>query len=178
MPLSEDREARLKPLSSTPAWNENESYILLVTEEDCFPENLGLKQSPEAVVGMNLAHKRSALPTSEAVVQFTHGAIKDTLKRCEQKFNCSSKITNDTHLAETLIEIMSKTGITNIVTSYLSVGPTADAIASTHTKLVGYGIRLHAIKRVYDAACWPHTTRGFFKLKEKIPSIITQLGLS
>ena len=38
-------------------------------------------------------------------------------------------------------------------------------------------IRVHRILRRYDEMTWPHATRGFFKLKEKIPKLITELDL-
>jgi deoxyribodipyrimidine photo-lyase len=46
------------------------------------------------------------------------------------------------------------------------------------TELAKAGIRLHQHQKVYDTLTWPHATKGFFKLKKKIPSILNDLGFS
>jgi deoxyribodipyrimidine photo-lyase len=44
--------------------------------------------------------------------------------------------------------------------------------------LAANNIALIRVRRRYDTLCWPHATKGFFAMKEKIPSIIEKLGLS
>ena len=34
------------------------------------------------------------------------------------------------------------------------------------------------ISRDWDRLFWPHATAGFFKLKERIPRILSELGIS
>jgi deoxyribodipyrimidine photo-lyase len=39
------------------------------------------------------------------------------------------------------------------------------------------GITVHEVKRAWDDHAWPHATAGFFKLKKKIPKLLSQAGL-
>ena len=57
-------------------------------------------------------------------------------------------------------------GIEQIATSYIPVGPTRDALG---------GLPLVQIIRPYDNAAWPHATHGFFRFKDKIPKLLSQL---
>jgi deoxyribodipyrimidine photo-lyase len=36
---------------------------------------------------------------------------------------------------------------------------------------------LHQQQHSYDTLTWPHATKGFFKLKKKIPIILSDLAL-
>ena len=51
-------------------------------------------------------------------------------------------------------------------------------LADLKPALAEKNIRLHYIIRPYDSAAWPHATKGFFKLKQKIPQILTHLQIT
>lgn len=65
-----------------------------------------------------------------------------------------------------------------MVTGYAPVGPVASDLLRASGALREAGIELHQIHRAYDDLVWPHATKGFFALKQKIPHILTELGLS
>ncbi|MDP5360533.1 MAG: DNA photolyase, partial [Paracoccaceae bacterium] len=69
--------------------------------------------------------------------------------------------------AEGLEAWMAEHALDQVVTAYLPVGPTADALGK---------VPLVRVIRPYDAAAWPHATHGFFRFKEKIPALIGQLN--
>ena len=66
-------------------------------------------------------------------------------------------------------------GLEQIVTAHAPVGPVADALAQAEGACAREGISLLRQLRAYDAAAWPHATKGFFKFKEKIPSLLKGL---
>jgi deoxyribodipyrimidine photo-lyase len=175
-PLGEDRDASL--IASPIAKNiPTEPFLLLITEEDCLAEPLTLSQHPTAIIATHFAEARSQLEVSQNVMNFSHGAIEDASDRASTFFKCKADIVVQSALSETLIETAKSSGVNHIVTSYLPVGPAADAVQALEKQLRENEIQLHQILRPYDEKSWPHATRGFFKLKEKIPRLIAELEL-
>jgi len=43
--------------------------------------------------------------------------------------------------------------------------------------LKGHGIQLTMSTRQYDLQVWPNATKGFFRLKKKIPNILEALNI-
>ena len=64
-----------------------------------------------------------------------------------------------------------------LVTSEMPVGPARTAIFTALKDAHEVRDNLFEIRRDWDAAFWPHATAGFFKVKEKIPSVFRELGL-
>jgi deoxyribodipyrimidine photo-lyase len=54
----------------------------------------------------------------------------------------------------------------------------AAQLNAVKSKLAQAGIHLHRHQRTYDILTWPHATKGFFKLKKKILSILADLGFA
>ncbi|MEO0485676.1 MAG: FAD-binding domain-containing protein [Pseudomonadota bacterium] len=65
-----------------------------------------------------------------------------------------------------------RSGIEQIVTPYAPVGPVATELHAIEAACTARDIRLTRQLRPYDAECWPHATKGFFKFKEKIPQFL------
>ncbi|MFY8116017.1 MAG: FAD-binding domain-containing protein [Rhabdaerophilum sp.] len=150
---------------------------LLLTEEDLHPESLlpeGV--SPLAIAGASAVEGRSPLPVSEGVKAFTEAALADGLARAAQHRGvAATRLPSLTAVA--LGDWARRHGLTRIVTAYAPVGPVAEALAEAAPVLTRQGIALVEIRRPHDEACWPHATRGFFALKERIPQIFETLGL-
>ncbi len=180
LPLSEDFDAPQVPPPVASSWESNSGnpYILLVTDEDCMSP-LGLAaQPPAAVVGANFTEARSSLECSEAVLKFSTDAVFDSLSRIETQFGCETRQSATNTLLETLSELAESHQTDRIIMPYLPVGSTRDAFKPIRMELEANGLNVHSALRPYDEACWPHTSRGFFKLKEKIPTIVSKLGLN
>ncbi|MCZ8377004.1 MAG: deoxyribodipyrimidine photolyase [Beijerinckiaceae bacterium] len=150
---------------------------LLLTEEDLHPESLGLDRAGiRAVAGASAVDGRSPLPVAEAVQAFTEAALGDGLDRAARHWGVEAvRLPSLTAIA--LGDWARRHGLSRIVTAYAPVGPVAEVLAEAAPVLARQGIALIEIRRAYDEACWPHATRGFFALKEKIPSLSEQLGL-
>ncbi|MCZ8181680.1 MAG: deoxyribodipyrimidine photolyase [Beijerinckiaceae bacterium] len=150
---------------------------LLLTEEDLHPESLGLdRPGIRAIAGASAVDGRSPLPVADAVQAFTEAALTDGLDRAARHWAVeATRLPSLTAVA--LGDWARRQGLSRIVTAYAPVGPVAEALAEAAPVLARQGIALVEARRPYDEACWPHATRGFFALKEKIPRIFETLGL-
>jgi deoxyribodipyrimidine photo-lyase len=70
-------------------------------------------------------------------------------------------------------------GGVQLVTPYAPVGPVRDRLDRLAMELAAEGITLTRMLRSWDAHAWPHTSRGFFSFRERIPALVReqQLGL-
>ena len=177
LPLCEDWEARLvsPPQTNTIA---DAPYVLVLHDEDCSPETLDLPHPPAAIFAFDHPHRGSHFGTSPGVSEFSKSSVNDAMYRAEVHFGVDAKEFAAKGSIEDLIAFSKKTGLTSFVMPHLCVGPLKDMFSKYEPTLEEHDIRLTAIVRSYDLACWPYATRGFFKLKEKIPRIINELGLS
>ncbi len=168
-PLVEQDDHPFVPLArpKTPVRNDS---LLLVTSEDCNPEGF--------VLGTHAAALGLLSPPppnlSEEVHEFAQGAIEDALKR----HGAQAQMNMTTDWAGAIIAAAQQAGVAHVVTPFAPVGPVATKLASVQDELAQAGIELHQQQRAYDAATWPHATKGFFKLKKMIPNILAELGLS
>jgi len=71
-----------------------------------------------------------------------------------------------------------RAGIKQIVTPYIPEGPLRDWLRLVEPKLAMQGIAFCEWRRDWDAAIWPHSTAGFFKVKERIPRILQDLQMT
>ena len=176
-PLTESYEYPLQPLNKFSPLEAEEAFGLIITEEDCSPETLCLPARPRAVCGLTATAARSPSPVAKPAVTFAAEAIGDALERAKTGFDCPVSFI-ETHTWSSTIITWAKThDIKTVVTAYAPVGPVQEAFDRAKPELETAGIRLVFIRRAYDDICWRHATKGFFKLKAEIPSIIKQLNL-
>jgi deoxyribodipyrimidine photo-lyase len=95
------------------------------------------------------------------VQAFVDGAITDTATRYADRLGAVPH-------PDDLVAWTQSHDITQIITAYAPVGPTADALS----KLTHAGITLSRQIRPYDTAAWPYATKGFFKFKDAIPQLL------
>lgn len=175
--LTENVSHPVTPLSSPGTLPDEGRYGLLITEEDCSPESLGLDRQPEAVLGTTATNLRSPLPVGEVACEFAEGAVKDAVERASRLFGANGTLSNSDSWDEVLPDWASRHGLKTIVTAHAPVGPVAELLADAGEKLESVGVSLVRLRRPYDTATWPHSRRGFFRLKKQIPSILDELGL-
>jgi hypothetical protein len=148
---------------------------LLITEEDCLPETLGLRLSDMRAVGLFQATSaRSDLPVSALVEAFDRGALADAAARAQGAGAPEAERLDEIAPAD-LRRWAQRKGVSQIVTAYPPVGPARDRLDAARPHLDAAGIRLAEIRRPWDGAVWPHATAGFFKVKEKIPRLLPTL---
>lgn len=153
----------VKPLPSTG------KLTLLVTEEDLTPETLALPDAGIAEI-LILDASEALAGIAAPVMEFKRQALDDAATRAEAVFGRRPR---RIELAD-LVEVIGQTGC--IVTAEVPVGPLRDCIETALGKRLTDLSNVVEIRRHWDAAFWPFARSGFFKLKERIPAVLTNLG--
>lgn len=176
-PLSETElggsPARL-PLRQASAPRPGLPTALLITEEDCRLEEFDLARldirSCATLAGSAL---RSDRAVSDAVAEFERAALTDAANRLGRP----SSALQAPHAAN-LAEWANAAGVRQIVTPYVSEGPLRDWLRPQLDGLAAQGISFCELCRNWDLAIWPHATAGFFRVKKRIPAILSVAGVS
>ncbi|MBS4009951.1 MAG: deoxyribodipyrimidine photolyase [Roseovarius sp.] len=148
--------------------------LLLITDEDCRVEDFDHSALDiRAVVALRSSHLRSSLPVSDAVHQFEAGALADAAER----LGVTADMARADH-PKALMDWAVASGATQIVTPYVTRGPLFDWLDTARPHLSAQGIALAEWQRAWDRAIWPHATAGFFKVKQAIPRILQDTGVT
>lgn len=139
---------------------------LLLTEDDLSPGWLLSQVKPTATALFQATAGRSHLHVSTAVKAFTEEALQNSAARYRDQCGPVSRVTDVAAWAR-------DQNVTSIVTSFVPVGPTRDALDHQRVALDALGVKIHHILRPFDAAAWPFATKGFFPFKERIPGFLT-----
>jgi hypothetical protein len=175
VPLDGDDNPPAGPLPPPQAPDPALPTALLITEEDCMPETLGLRLSDMRAVGLFQATSaRSDLPVSPLVEAFDRGALADAAARTQAAGAPEAERLDEIAPAD-LRRWAQRKGVAQIVTAYPPVGPVRDRLDAARPHLDAAGIRLAELRRPWDGAVWPYATAGFFKVKEKIPRLLPTL---
>ncbi len=156
-----------KPDSSRPT-------VLLITEEDCRPEDFDLSRlNLVGCAALTASHLRSPLAVSLLVEEFEREALNDAALR-------SNLNTNELRagVPADLARWVSDAGATQIATPFIPIGPLRDWILDAKPALDEAGITLVEWRRDWDGLIWPHATAGFFKVKKHIPEILNSIGIT
>jgi len=176
-PLAEDEEHPLVPLRA-PAAASQRCAGLLITEEDCTPETLDLPEPPAALLGLTATEARSPLPVPDAVRDFTRGAVAGGLAMAHAVEGVAAEQASGADWSTILLDWARANNLDAIMTAHAPVGPAAERLAGARDALSEAGITLMELRRDWDAAAWPHATRGFFKVKARIPALLTAAGIA
>ncbi len=175
--LTESSVFPLRDLPLAQTLPNDDDYGLLITEEDGCPETLALRTKPKRVLAAVATQQRSPLPVGEPAREFAAGAVADALRRATQHFAVDGQLAETENWGNLLAEWAAQNNVSTVVTAYAPVGPVAEILATTKTHLQKHGVRLLQLRRPYDSVTWPHARRGYFKLKDKIPSLLETLGI-
>jgi deoxyribodipyrimidine photo-lyase len=148
--------------------------LILLHDEDALAEDWGVGALDiQAAAGIDSLAGRSPLEPGEKARAFTDGALDDGLKRAAEAFNVEVHRIDPTDLANTA----RRAGATQIVTQRPHAGPLRDRLAAQTAALKEAGVTVRALRRDWDRAIHPLSDKGFFKVKKKIPGILSQLGI-
>lgn len=161
------------PLMDKGHYDPGKPALLLVTQEDMFPESLF--SDPHAIAGVAVATGGNLLWGAKARSFADEGAT-DVAARAAQFYGREPQILPILD-AEPLAAMARALGLEQIVTSYAPVGPVADVLGPLAVTLATDGIKLSQVRREWDARLWPHATKGFFPFKEKLPAALQDLGI-
>ncbi|MEM8837684.1 MAG: FAD-binding domain-containing protein [Pseudomonadota bacterium] len=183
LPLSEDVDYPQVPLRPRDTIPDDLSYGLIITEEDCSPETLPLPGAPKSILSLSASDARSPFETGALAENFSADVLEDAVRRCEIHFNLDAR-TDKARIPDarndwgpTLVDFARELDLTTLVTAYTPQGPVRSKLEEAKPLLAEAGITLLTVMRDYDVLSWPHATRGFFKLKKKIPDLVRTLGL-
>ena len=148
---------------------------VLITEEDLLLESFDTQHTEiVAVAGATSVAQRSHLPVSAQAHSFTEAALADSLKRVARKFKCSVlQLPNLT--VEAVAMFAKQHSVQILVTPYAPVGPVSELLSTLTSGLKAHQIELMQVRRDFDSSAWPHSSKGFFAMKEKIPFLIEKL---
>ena len=152
--------------------------MLLLHDDDLGVDSLDLDGvDVRATVGFEAVAGRSPRDMSPGVTAFVREALGDALERAPHGDATTIVRAGDsTTTASALADRALACGARRIVAPFAPVGPVATALREIRTPLEARGIALETFGRRYDATVWPYATRGFFNLKDKIPSVLVTLG--
>ena len=169
-PLTELTE---HPIQSLPRLENlpSDDFLLLVTEEDCNSLDL-TGQFPVAALGLILPEKSEVFERSDAVFNFSHGAVTDGVER----ISSTGEVLICEEWAEPIIELARSKKVKNIVTAYTPIGPVNTKLQGIKPLLKNAGIELSFLRQKYDQAFWPHATKGFFAFKKSTNKLVQELA--
>jgi deoxyribodipyrimidine photo-lyase len=167
-PLWED--AIVPPTTPIPAPQilKTNKVALLLTEEDLHPESWQLNAEVVAVAGLPT---QNVGPDDSPAMRFATGAIADGLARAADHFGTGAALIQ----SDALADWAKQAGVSEIVTGYAPTGLVARQLSNVALDLATHSIHLVQLRRSWDSKAWPSATAGFFKVKTKIPSLISQL---
>ncbi|WP_322890452.1 MULTISPECIES: FAD-binding domain-containing protein [unclassified Yoonia] len=144
---------------------------LLITEEDCGIADFDLADLDiRTCATLAASHLRSPLPVADAVMQFEAGALADTAARAGM-----TAVPLRADHPDALAKWAAAAGVAQIVTPYVTRGPTYDWLQEAKPYLQANGVTLAEWRRDWDAAIWPSATAGFFKVRQQIPRVLANL---
>ena len=143
---------------------------LLIHDDDLdlSPVINGLKI--ESAIAITNLETISPWSCAKSVQTFVNSLIEDVSKRYKDKIGLVNFISNPDEIGSWYLE----NKIEQVVVAYAATGPNASLIK----KLIDQGLNVVQIPKNYDQSAWPHATHGFFRFKEKIPALISELGLN
>jgi deoxyribodipyrimidine photo-lyase len=152
--------------------------VLLVTEEDLTPETWGIPCRDLA--GIILLETSEAYPGIEALpAAFRREALEGTAIRLEAE--CQLPVVRldggKEAIAVRVRDLLQEWGASSLSIMNPTVGPTRSLIDPPLSNLAEEGVAIHRLRRPWDDSFWPHATHGFFKLKERIPSVLKILSV-
>jgi deoxyribodipyrimidine photo-lyase len=152
-------------------WPEG-AFGLLVTTEDLGPLE-GLRPDSIAVVQQPVA--KPGGEESNLAQSFKRQSIADATKRFGE---VGAPVVRLAALdGPSVLSWCQADRISTVAVAYAPVGPEASKLQDIEAFLAQHDISLVRVRRRYDSLTWPHATKGFFALKEKIPAILQKLNL-
>ncbi|MEM7566690.1 MAG: FAD-binding domain-containing protein [Pseudomonadota bacterium] len=166
------------PLSEAITRGPARNVLLLLHEDDLGLETLDLGDARvKGAALMRRTRTRSPLEIGGPVEAFAAGALADTGARAREAFGLDA-VTEAVPDAETLIAAAQRCGADTILYPEAPVGPVRVALDGFRGDVEAAGLDLVPLRRPWDAAAWPHATKGFFRLKQQIPALLHAEGLA
>ncbi len=174
--LEEPRNHPRQPLSLPDVPSEDafaEPFALMLHDEAASHAPLTLPNVPSLVIGAARPAARSPREMSDKALSFAEEAVAGSLSKAADAFGCKTTVWDS---EQSLANLLSDAGVTRVVTPYLPIGWTRDALWPELSELQAAG-NLVTLLPELDRATWPHAKAGFFGVKKQIESILGELGV-
>ena len=156
----------------------NVPTLLIVTEDDLSIRDAPLPHSNiVGIISLNSTKDRSITEVSDSVLKFSAEAIDVSVTDYVRMNATHITYISDGPIGE-IPKIAHELGVSQIVSLYSPVGPSQDTVGKVNAITKKQGLPIITIMRDWDTNCWPYATKGFFKFKEAIPTIIKQFNLT
>lgn len=154
--------------------------LLLLHDDDAGVESLPIATYDiRESLALLAANERSPSGIAERPEAFAAGALRDALGRAPHgDARVILPVTDLDAAAATIAARAEALGVSVALAAFAPVGPVRSALDSLRGRLAERGVSLVEIGRRYDALAWPHATRGYFGLRSRIPSILSELGVA
>lgn len=173
-PLSlADQPAPRKAIRPATATTGGASVIALVTEDDVGADHWPLGDA--VVAGIALAPLPADAACAPAVLAFKRDVMEHAASRLAAHFQVPARSVSG---ARDLIELTASRGAGAVVTHYRPIGFSQAETDAWIAPVQQAGLAFLEVQRAWDRAFWPHAKAGYFKLKEKIPAVLRELGLA
>lgn len=149
----------------------------LLLTPDSLTDDILRKRENATVLGLHLPGGRSPFPTSPAVNAFETRAL---IQRVSQHGDSVASFASCRTPDEAALSVQGwarRAQLQHVILPWTTVGPYRDVLPRIEAGLRSAGIQLHVVSRRYDRLVWPHTAKGFFKLKSRIPALLGDMGL-
>jgi len=177
VPLEDERDFDPQPMVLPDTQPIKPPAGLVVTEDDGWGTPVPGLNAARGVIGLDLSEKRAQGGVSDDVRAFGRGAVRDAVARTAARFACDDVPDEPVTDFDGLIAWAESAGLSTLVLAAPPKGHVTDALTAASSQLESAGLDFVRFPRIYDRTCWPHATRGFFKLKKKIPSLLKELGI-
>jgi deoxyribodipyrimidine photo-lyase len=152
-------------------WPSDPFGLLVTTEDLSVPENVAAIKTAIPLT----PQPKPGGTEGEIANSFRKKALDDAATRFQ---TAGHNITRISNLAPAeVLQWCIDNDLKTVAVYAAPIGPEADALHHIEKRLQQNNITLHRVRRRYDSLIWPHCTKGFFALKEKLPSIIQKLNL-
>ena len=163
------------PLRPTGQPDPSQPTGLILTEDDLSPGFAIGKQGIAATLLFDGTAGRSPLAVAPRVEEFAAGLIEDCVGRFGDRLGAVTRAHGRD--APDLVDWAQSLGLSQVVVPHLVVGPARDRLRNEIARLEAAGVAVAECRRPIDDLIWPHATAGFFKVKQRIPKVVNELGL-
>lgn len=141
---------------------------LIVTGEDLHPESWQFKANVAAIAVLPSARAEEA---SSPAKNFDEAALADAALRASAYFG----VTVETIAGHAIAGWMRASGVRQLVTAYAPAGPIARQLDAIERDIKADDMVMARIVRDWDRTLWPLATGGFFKMKARLETVVSQL---
>ena len=150
---------------------------VLIVESDCQAESLTLPSTPCSVLTLTNPCQRAVEALSEPAAEFTRLALIDASERAAKAFGVHANTDANSHWETAIRAWIATEQLDVVAVARPPVGWVHDRLQPVLAAIEDTGICVTRITRPHDRVVWPHSAKGFFKLKKQIPSILANLNL-